>query len=142
AGGAEVPGRVWAAQDSIHQSLAGGELADLQYWIVNNTGYVYAVELGGYNGGNSTIQAISVGWADEECAPTYASYEYTLEGEGSNYPLLPDCGETYRVFYEEPAADLPPSASSATGEVTVLPDLLNTGDLEVTDLAFAPAATG
>ena len=142
ADGAEVPGRVWAAQDSIHQSIVAGGLADLQYWIVNNTGYVYAVELSGYNGGNSTIQANSVGWADEECAPTYASYEYAVEGEGSNYPSLPDCGETYRVFYEEPAADLPPSASSATGEVTVLPDLLNTGDLEVTDLAFTPAATG
>lgn len=142
AGGAEVPGRVWAAQDVIHQSLAGGELADLQYWIVNNTGYVYAVELGGYNGGNSTIQANSVGWADENCAPTYASYEYALEGPGGNLPPLPDCGETYRVFYEEPAADLPVTAPSAVGDVTILPELLAVGDLEVTDLAFAPAATG
>lgn len=142
AGGAEVPGRVWAAQDSIHQSIVAGGLADLQYWIVNNTGYIYAVELGGYNGGNSTIQANSVGWADDECAPTYASHEYSVEGEGSNYPPLPDCGETYRVFYEEPAADLPATAPSAIGDVTILPELLNTGDLEVTDLAFAPAATG
>src|SRR5699024_8902277 len=55
---------------------------------------------------------------------------------------LPDCGETYRVFFEEPAADLPATAPSAGGEVTIRPELLGVGDLEVTDLTFTPAATG
>src|SRR5699024_2011036 len=139
---AEVPGRVWAAQDSIRQTFAGSELADLQYWVVNDTGYVYSVNLYGYNGGNSWIEANSVGWADEDCAPTYASYEYSVDGTGSDYPSLPDCGETYRVFFEEPAADLPATAPSAGGEVTIRPELLGVGDLEVTDLTFTPAATG
>src|SRR5699024_2742175 len=139
---AEIPGRVWAAQDGIRQSLAAGDLADLQYWVVNDTGYVYSVDLYGYNGGNSWIEANSVGWADEDCVPTYASYEYAADGTGSDYPALPDCGETYRVFFEEPAADLPATAPSAGGEVTIRPELLGVGDLEVTDLTLTPAATG
>jgi len=139
-----IPGRAWSNMDRIRQESVSDpeEFADLNYWIVNDTGYIYAVELNGYMGVNSDIQANSVGWADDDCAPTYASYEYELEGDGSGAPPLPSCGETYRVFYEEPAADLPAFAESATGQMTVLPPVLGTADLEVDDLAFIPSSSG
>lgn len=142
ANGAVIPGRSWTNIDRVRQAGGAGNAVDLNYWIVNDTGYVYEVGLYGYNGVNSEIQANSVGWADADCVPTYTSYEYETEGVGSNIPELPDCGETYRVFYEEPAADLPPSASSAEGAVTILPPVIGTSDLEVNDLAFAAAAPG
>ncbi|MDP3949171.1 MAG: hypothetical protein Q8Q19_00785 [Microbacterium sp.] len=141
ADGSVIPGRAWAAIDRIRQPGAAN-FADLDYWIVNNTGYVYSIELDGYNGINSFIQANSVGWADGDCAPTYASYEYDATDVGSNAPPLPDCGEAFRVFYEQPAADLPATAMSAQGEVTIIPSVLGTSDMVIDDLVFTPATTG
>jgi uncharacterized repeat protein (TIGR01451 family) len=138
--GATVSGRVWA--DSYNIIQGGGALADLQYWVVNDTGYIYNVQLNGYNGINSVIQANSVGWPGDDCAPTYASYEYDPNGVGSGFPTLPDCGETYRVFLEEPSADLPATATSAGGPLNVLPPVLEASDLAVTDLAFQPDSVG
>src|SRR5690606_31422818 len=90
ADGVEIPGRVWTARDGLRQSSAQG--TQLRYWIVNDTGYVYSVAIDGYYGGNSYFQANSVGWADADCVPTYASYEYALDGVGGGAPGLPDCG--------------------------------------------------
>src|SRR5690625_2802980 len=135
-----IPGRAWSYLDRLSQ--AGGmqqtESADLNYWIVNDTGYIYFVELAGYNGVTSDIQANAYGFPDENCAPTYASYELS---DGETWDI-PDCGEVYRIFYEEPDTDLPTSAPSATGEITILPDVLETGDLEIDDLAFTPESAG
>lgn len=139
--GTVIPGRAWTTRDTIIQT-SSRPFPDLEYWVVNNTGYIYSVNLDGYNGINSVIQANSVGWAGEDCAPSYASYEYDATDIGSNAPPLPDCGEDFRIFYEEPAADLPESATSARGEMPILPTVLGTDDLLVDDLAFTPSSTG
>lgn len=139
--GTVIPGRAWTTRDTIIQTNSR-PFPDLEYWVVNNTGYIYSVNLDGYNGINSVIQANSVGWAGDDCAPSYASYEYDATDIGSNAPPLPACGEAFRIFYEEPAADLPVSATSAQGEMTILPTVLGTDDLLVDDLAFAPSSTG
>ncbi len=133
AAGAEVTGRTWTNSYSIAQTNA---VPELNYWVVNDTGYLYQVHLPSYNGINSTIQANSVGWPSKDCTPTYASYEITQDGSNGPLPPLPDCGELYRVFFEAPSADLPQSAPSAAGTVNVLPDVLSPADLAVDDLAF------
>ncbi|ALX65989.1 DUF7927 domain-containing protein [Microbacterium sp. XT11] len=139
--GQVIPGRVWSDRYYMQQASGTANTVDLNFWIVNNTGYVYAVELDDYNGVNSIFEANSVGWADEaDCIPPYASYE-PPGGVGTTLPL-PDCGETYRVFFEEPADDLPQVSSTNLGSVNVRPDLLGPADLAVDDLAFAPAGGG
>ncbi|WP_167133150.1 DUF7507 domain-containing protein [Paramicrobacterium chengjingii] len=137
ANGSTIPGRTWSGIDSIKQpglDQPGGELLDLRYWVVNDSGYIYEIELNSFNGINSIIVANSLGWTDEDCAPTYASHELLTEA--------PECGSTYRIFTEEPASDLPASAPSASGDVTIVPPLLEASDLVVDDLAFAPSSTG
>ncbi len=133
AAGTEIPGRVWISNYDMRQTSADA-ITDLDFWVVNDTGYLYELTLAGYNGINSVIEANSVGYGDEDCAPTYRSHE--TDG------FAPDCGDYYRIFFEEPAADLPETAQSPNGEVYVLPDVLAEEDLTVSDLAFAPAALG
>src|SRR5690625_1024707 len=141
AGGQVVPGRAWADVDVIRQDAsASAPLVYLEYWVVNNTGYVYSVKLNGYNGINSTIRANAYGLTDEDCTPLYASVGY---GAGDVNPLPgtpPTCGENYRIFSEEPAADLPASAPSASGQVTIFPEVLDPTDLEIDDLTFVPTS--
>jgi fimbrial isopeptide formation D2 family protein/uncharacterized repeat protein (TIGR01451 family)/LPXTG-motif cell wall-anchored protein len=132
-GGAEKTGRTWTNSYSINQTAVAPEL---NYWVVNNTGYLYHVRLSDYNGINSIIQANSVGWPSDDCTPTYSSFENTVDGSNEPLPPLPDCGELYRVFFESPAGDLPQTAPSAQGTVNVLPSVLGPADLVVDDLAF------
>src|SRR5690625_1019755 len=133
AAGTEIPGRVWVSSYDMRQ--AGSTLmAELEFWVVNDTGYLYELTLAGYNGINSVIQANSVGYGDEDCAPTYRSHEQ----DG----FAPDCGDNYRIVFEEPAPDLPATAQSPNGEIYGVPNMLAEEDLTVTDLAFAPAAAG
>ena len=129
--GTNIPGRVWTNSYGMGQTSAG--TSDARFWIVNNTGYLYEVFLDDYNGINSYIGANSIGYADENCAPTYNS----REGYGADV-----CGDPFRVFFEEPAGDLPESAPSSGGQIYVMPELLSEDDLTVEGLTFTPAGSG
>lgn len=136
AGGVEQTGRIWVEQYTMNQ-FADETLSEFPIWMVNNSGYVYSVVLRDFNGINSVIEADSVGNAvsGEECAtPLYASIELE-DVDGSA------CGENYRLFFEEPDADLPETARSAAGVVAVKPSLLDADDLVVSDLTFTSSGS-
>ncbi|QNN49486.1 DUF11 domain-containing protein [Phycicoccus endophyticus] len=142
ADGSARPGRVWAYRPFFSQNT--GESPDVDVWLVNDTGYQYQVALEDYNGFQSTIQANATGVSDLNCVPTYQSTEADATGRGAptDPNLTADCEPQFRVFFAPPAADLPASAQSADGTVTVAPPVLTSADLTVEDLAFAPTATG
>ncbi|KQQ65333.1 DUF11 domain-containing protein [Microbacterium sp. Leaf320] len=125
--GTPQPGRVWTNQYTVVQNDT--ILRDLQYYLINDAGYRYTITLRGYNGAGSVIRANSLGNVTADCVPLYAS----VEGSSAT------CGTNYRLFFDTPAADLPPTAPSADGTLTVAPTLLTEDDLTVTDMAFQPA---
>lgn len=131
-GGTEIPGRVWTNRYRINQSPTG---ADLRYWVVNDGGYQYDIRLKNYNGAQSTLQPTAVGNVTQagSCIPAYRSLEY----EDRQAPGA-DCG-IYRIFFSHPAADLPATANSPDGILTVAPAPLTSADLAVDDLTFEPA---
>ncbi|PFG30359.1 putative repeat protein (TIGR01451 family)/fimbrial isopeptide formation D2 family protein [Paramicrobacterium agarici] len=133
-GSTEKTGRVWVERYNMAQTV-NQTVSELPLWMVNNSGYVYSVVLRDFNGIKSSITADSVGNAvsGEDCAtPRYASTEYENAALG--------CGEQYRLFFEEPSDELPPSAQSAAGARPILPETLTKEDLEVTDLTYAAAS--
>jgi uncharacterized repeat protein (TIGR01451 family) len=137
-GGTAVPGRVWSPNYPIGQQnpdVDPNNALDLSFWLVNDTGYVYKVDLNDYDGIFSYLRANSLGMANADCVPTYKSQENGASG------VTADCGPQFRVFFNEPAADLPATAPSADGTLFVKPALLTAADLAVNDLKFAPAAT-
>ncbi|HIY67365.1 MAG TPA: hypothetical protein H9830_13950, partial [Candidatus Agrococcus pullicola] len=140
--GTPVPGRVWSERPQISQDA--GELRDLSFWMVNDTGYQYRVDLNDYNGYQSFITASAFGITDENCVPTYKSVEASTEPGRDGLPddlsLRTDCAPIFRAFFAEPAADLPATAPSADGVLNVVPPVLGSEDLAVTDLAFSSNA--
>ncbi len=134
--GTEIPGRVWANQYGMRQGSVLA-VADLEFWVLNDTGYRYKVDLRGYNGINSIIQANALGNSTPDCTPLYGSVEVE---EPLADPVT--CGARYRVFFEEPAPDLPEVAVGPEGPVYVAPSLLTEEDLVVDDLAFTPDGAG
>lgn len=129
-GGVPQPGRVWANLYNVYQS--GPDLRDLTYYLINDSGYRYTVNLYGYNGVGSIIRANSLGNTTPDCVPIYQSIE------GAPFT----CGTNYRIFFEQPAADLPVTTPSPDGVLTVAPTLITEADLEVDDMAFTPGAPG
>ncbi|WP_166375864.1 DUF11 domain-containing protein [Aeromicrobium phragmitis] len=132
AGGAAVPGRVWANRYVTHQ-IDESAVADLRYWLVNDSGYIYDTNLNGYNGIGSIIEADAVGNVATPggCDALYRSVQGSTNSG--------DCG-TYRIFFDEPSSDLPASAPSADGPLAVLPPELTETDLAVDDLTFSPTS--
>jgi len=98
----EIPGRVWSERYEISQGGSSGK--DITFWMVNDHGYQYEVKLLNYNGQSSTIQATDTGIpvSDLNCAPSNRSWDRPHPD--------PSCGDSARMFFEPPAADLPVSA--------------------------------
>lgn len=136
ASGSEVPGRVWSDRYLMRQSSA----SDLKVYLLGRSGYRYDVTLDDYMGINSTILATPFGNVNDqtECAPLYRS----VDSEPESPTSVTTCAPYYHVFFNEPAADLPQSATSVDGELWVSPGLLTASDLTVTDFAFAADALG
>ncbi len=129
-GNVDIPGRVWSNEYKLN-NLSASPL--LNYWAVNDVGYIYKIDLKNYNGINSIIQASASGnpVSQAECAvPSYKSAVVT--------GLPASCSSPYRLFFEPPANDLPVSATSASGQLIVKPAPLSESELTVEDLAFAP----
>lgn len=144
--GEVVDGRVWTEWYLLGQLGAGAdgeripELIDLKYWMVNDTGYQYEVDLKKYNGVNSSIRANSVGNTVDATTCVSAGRSIQLD-EPNNV----SCGEEYRIFFSKPAPDLPASVKIAGEDYPVMPTPLTRQMLEEsTKLSYAAAdpATG
>ncbi|MET3452294.1 isopeptide-forming domain-containing fimbrial protein [Curtobacterium sp. 1544] len=130
-GGVAQSGRVWSTRYTILQSGGSANLQDLTYYMVNDTGYQYTVNLNDYNGIGSVIQANSIGNPTADCAPTYQSKDGSLDS---------NCGTNFRIFFQQPSAMLPATATSPDGTLIVKPAPLTAQDLAVNDLKFTPAS--
>lgn len=132
ADGNPIPGRVWTESIKISQSTTLPGM-DLNFHVVNDTGYIYELDLLGFQGIASNLQANATGvpTSGTDCRPTY-------QNGGSKIPT-PDCGGVYRIFFDEPAADLPATANRAGEEVTILPEPLQTDALKATTLTYTAA---
>jgi len=133
-------GRVWTDRATITQFGGANGLQDLTFYLVNDAGYQYTVDLRQYNGILSAISANSLGVTDADCVPTYHSSE---ADRITGFPVAPnrqDCEPQYRVFFDQPSAALPATAPSSDGRLNVLPAPLATSDLDVDDLAFTPSS--
>ncbi|WP_348002302.1 hypothetical protein [Pseudolysinimonas sp.] len=145
-GVSEITGRVWTEQYSIVQSGGNTTLKTLTFWMLNDSGYLYELTLGGYNGINSAITANSLGVpagtaGGQECTPSYRSW---------NGPTIDSsCADPYRLFFEPPAADLPVSApvapTAANGGRTtqvIRPAPVDVDSFQVDDFTFTPSTPG
>lgn len=110
-GSTDIPGRVWTSLYSVSQ--AGGSISngiDFSMWYQSDVGYQYRADYTDYNGIESNISASSLGLVTGpgSCTPLYKSVNRLLSG----YALAPaSCDAAYKVFFEEPASDLPASAA-------------------------------
>lgn len=136
ASGVEKPGRVWSNEYKMNNvNSAASPL--LNFWAVNNVGYVYKLDLTNYNGINSAVQASASGNPISAADCAVPSYQSRVTAG-----LAASCSEPYRLFFEAPAADLPQTAVSASGPLTVMPTPLTEAELTVSDLAFTATSGG
>ncbi|MFT4299592.1 MAG: hypothetical protein QM597_08165, partial [Aeromicrobium sp.] len=138
-GVSEITGRVWVETYNIDQSSARA----VNFWMLNDTGYQYSLRLLNYNGINSTIVANSMGLpagtsGGLECTPSYKSKEQT------DPALDMSCADPYRLFFEEPADDLPVTApiwvDGAAGTQVIKPDPVDPTTLTADDFDFTPTS--
>jgi fimbrial isopeptide formation D2 family protein/LPXTG-motif cell wall-anchored protein len=131
-----VIGRVWSELYQTTQFNGSGD--DFRFWVVNDMGYVYDVTFQEYNGIYSRIRADAVGNTAEadDCLPLYSSQESRLDETGG-WNSVPDCGGTYRIFFDEPADDLPARGLIGGEEQWIKPAPMETDDLPVAGPDFS-----
>lgn len=107
-GGNEQHGRVWTERYAIRQPADTSYADDFVTYYISEDGYIYkAIELG-YNGQISTLSADSIGIRKgDDCVSAYRSTEVS---DKKYSPALGVCGSAYKLFFEEPAGDLPTKA--------------------------------
>ncbi len=104
----EQHGRVWTERYAIRQPAADSYIGDFVNYYISEDGYIYKATNRGYNGQISTLSADSVGIrSGDECVSAYRS---TDVGDTKFSPALGVCGNSYKLFFEEPAGDLPTKA--------------------------------
>ncbi len=140
AGNVEIPGRTWVERYTQYQADARHQ----SYWIATREGYVYHVDFRAYNGIGSTIEANGFGLVDAgTCTPIYKSVEGTVGGANGvfidpRYDYSDECGDAYKIFLDQPAADLPASAPSAAGVDWVRPAAVPPAATDLTLTASSP----
>ena len=144
-GGTEIPGRTWGdGQHNIGQpsqaqnSPAGGnfDTSDFSVYYLSDEGWLYKTDYYDYNGMYSRLQATNVGiltkYGPNAGQPAYKSVQATetykaSEGETpsastpylniyQNDPLI----KRFKVFYSDPANDLPATATLYDGTTIVV----------------------
>lgn len=136
-----VEGRVWTHRYFIRQTGgADAGAADLRYWLLNDTGYVYQVDLAGFRGINSTIEANALGNVTEPgvCESAYES----VDSWSGREAIRNRCGDPHRIFFAPPAADLPETAQVDGEEVFVAPEPVTSALLNESELRFTPERAG
>ncbi len=105
----EQHGRVWTERYAIRQPAADQYIDDFVNYYISEDGYIYKATTKGYNGQISTLSADSVGIrSGEDCVSAYQSSEVS---NPKFSPALGACGGSYKLFFEEPAGDLPAKAT-------------------------------
>ena len=105
----EQHGRTWTERYAIRQPAAASYIDDLTNYYISEDGYIYRAISKGYNGQISTLSADSVGIrTGDKCVSVYRSTEV---GDTKYSPALGKCGSSYKLFFEEPAGDLPTKAT-------------------------------
>lgn len=133
-GGVEKPGRIWTDQLGMYQDINPGVLVgnenaldaeskDFTLYGVSDAGYIYQMELRGYNGILSHIVIDSVGAV--ESSTSAVSINKSTEGEAIRNE---DIGR-YHLFFEEPDTDLPDSFQLNGKEIMLLPPMLDPNHL-------------
>ncbi len=138
-GATEKQGRVWSELYAVRQSAPESFLTDLTYYYVSENGYVYRAGYKGYNGQISTFSADAVGIRKgSECVSAYKS----IEVNNTEYsPSFGACGGSYKLFFEQPAGDLPLKAVKSDGKASewILPTVASAN---ISGLQFISDKTG
>lgn len=138
-GAVEKTGRIWSELYAARQPVAESFLTDMTYHYVSESGYVYRATYRGYNGQISTFSADAVGIRkDDSCESSYRSVSVT---DNQYSPAAGSCGGGYKLFFEQPAGDLPQRTKKWDGKETdwVMPA---TAAPKVTALKFESSKTG
>ena len=125
------PGRIWVYEDKIFQRWVSSGYQDLNYFGVSDLGYLYQIKMNEFNGIDSVIALRSSGAApDEDCDVENRSFEKGFV----------DCGDRYRLFFDDPRRGGLPETANMDGEtIPVMPDLVTSTDLKsATKVTFKP----
>lgn len=133
-GATDVPGRVWSERFVMSQDPSSPPV-DISLWYQSEFGYTYRATHRGHHGTDSTFEADNFGIVrDGTCTPAYQS-SATLR------PAAGACGGTFKLFFDPPAADLPPTATRWNGVTDwIRPPVPATP--EIRDGVFAPSVPG
>ena len=132
AAGGPASGRVWTESYRVYQDPGAGARIDLYY--LSRLGFQYRAIYRGYNGLWSQFEA---GVAGLTHADTCEPINHSTGGMKGDFNTdLAACGQ-YKVFFDEPAPDLPESASVAGGEETWLLNPVREASLG--DVEYRPA---
>lgn len=132
--GAEQKGRIWTEQYAIRQPAPASYVVDFDSYYISENGYIYHASEKGYNGQISTLSADGIGIrSGRDCTSVYKSTEVS----DKNYsPALGACGNGYKLFFEEPAGDLPSKAKRWDNKTDwVRPDIKKP---QLSELHFEP----
>ena len=114
AGQTEQTGRIWTERYAIRQPADVAFTTNLNYHYVSEDGYIYRATYKGYHGQISTLSADAVGIrSGTGCVSAYQSSEV---GNTKLSPALGSCGNAYKLFFEEPAGNLPATAKTWDGK--------------------------
>ena len=144
--GTYFPGRVWTEDYRMTDAQVDGG-GDHRFWIMDDSGYQYLVDLYDYTGVNSSIIANSLGLTQgPECTSTFKSMEGSFLAHNSIAPdpdanPIADCGSMFRIFFEPPSADLPEKAFIKGVERWVSPPPMSITELVSADFDYEPGTS-
>ncbi|GAA4429559.1 hypothetical protein GCM10023169_32050 [Georgenia halophila] len=137
-GTADVPGRVWSSNYQMAQMGArDGESTDFDLFYLSREGFLYQASYTEYNGVDSSFNSDAAGnTLAGTCTSAYLSYQDGGDyGQGDQYDTPGNCGDPYKIFFERPAADMPPTATWPDGTTRWLNPPVTEPSLN--DLTFA-----
>lgn len=112
-GGAKQ-GRVWSELYAVRQPFQPEFLTDLTYFYMSENGFLYKAIYKGYNGQISTFSADAFGIRkNDKCESAYRSIEVS---DAKLSPTFGSCGGSYKLYFEQPAGDLPHDAKRWDGK--------------------------
>lgn len=110
----ESSGRIWTERYALRQPPAPEYIDDFTHYYVSEDGYIYRAVTRGYNGQISILSADSIGIRKgKDCVSAYQSSEVSSKDFS---PAQGSCGNAYKLFFEEPAGDLPATAARWDGK--------------------------
>lgn len=130
----ERHGRIWTDRYAIYQPSLAAYHGDSTLYYISEDGYVYKSTEFGYNGVASVLSADGIGIRQgDQCTSAYRSIEIANEQYS---PSFNTCGDVYKLFFEEPAGDLPGKAMQWDGKQDWIRPSVNSPKLS--ELHFTP----